>query len=116
MSLPGDTGRSHPASGPGPAPQPAAPTSRHPKPSPDRAGVAASTHRHSYSLQMWREQILTWSSGARLYEPANLAEVHAAEAALGQEFPSDLVDLLVQTDGLADQDDEASGPGAIVWP
>ena len=53
---------------------------------------------------MWRELIAAGDGiGVRLAEPATEAAVAAAGRALGAAFPESLADLLVETDGIADQ-------------
>jgi hypothetical protein len=57
-------------------------------------------------------QMLTAANGYQLNQPASRAMIAAAESALGAEFPSDLRELYLASDGAID----SPGQWFVVWP
>jgi hypothetical protein len=60
---------------------------------------------------MWRTAISGWTDRATFTGPASAAAIRACEAALGQRLPSELADLLRESDGV-----EGEYGLGLVWP
>ena len=64
---------------------------------------------------MWRETIETFCSRCKFYDPATNEQIAALETALGVQLPDDLMSLLLETNGVLGEYDEAydSGLGVV---
>jgi hypothetical protein len=66
---------------------------------------------HCDHFGAWREQIATWTDDVAFAQPADRAAITACEATLGQHLPTELIDLLLESNGV-----EGEYGLGLVWP